>query len=318
MASGALVATAGCLSSGGSETTPADAPTATENRGSGVVSGATLYLSDYGPAIGFDYKIDDYATALLRAPDGAIVEENRLEPEQTKGGLLLPKDETASYTVLVRQEGETIGQQAIDVEASDVEIVDYNVGWSGGELEYVEVTARNTGGISATVTDTGARIPDGALYEGTEIDYIPPGEEVTLNLTDGLGPQVSEPGTVTGQAYINTTRESSVAKFERTFEPDSAEITDISLEWDGRALESGSVSVENTGDMRIYAGLRIEADYLTLAKFWSEEIKPGETRTYEIEHGRYVGEEAGDKAEIIVHQDGATLATETVGVQSSE
>lgn len=235
------------------------------------------------PALTFDYEIDDFATALLEDPNGNIVSEARIEPEQNSSALYMGDTQGGEYRLLIREGGETLTSETLEFDGPELVISDVSDQWSSNSLESVEVTVENTGDLPARL-ERGTYQVDGNEAESYISGPIEANESVTASISPGFGvAEFEEPGLVEGELTVVTTAGNLSGDFSRDLEPASLNIEQVNPIWSGNALEEVVVRVRNTGDVPTEANVSVEHNGEEAAGTGVGTVEPGELARFEAD-----------------------------------
>ena len=233
------------------------------------------------PALTFDYEIDDFATALLEDPNGNIVSEARIEPEQNSSALYMGEPHGGEYRLLIREGGETLTSETLEFDGPELVLSNVSDQWSSNTLESVEVTVENTGDLPARL-ERGTYQVDGNEAESYISGPIEANESVTASISPGFGmSEFEEPGLVEGELTVVTTAGNLSGEFSRDLEPASLSIVGVNPVWSGNALEEVIVRVRNSGDVPTEANVTVEHQGEEAAVTGLGIVDPGELVRFE-------------------------------------
>ncbi|MGQ4557672.1 hypothetical protein [Halobellus sp. GM3] len=234
------------------------------------------------PAIVFNYSVDDYSDVLLTGPDGDVINEGTLEPDDDSGALLMSTVKPGTYSIVIQQGGETALEEEITFEGSEASVTSVEGNWSGNRLRNAEVTIENTGDLPAGVTNATISVRDTTVTDPTFYYWIAPGDSRTVSIAPMFGSVgVDEAGPARVAVDMESTNGNISGEFSRTFQGPNLEITNQSANWDGEVLESSTVTVQNTGDLPTSAEVEIYDGNEELASTLGGTIEPGESVVFE-------------------------------------
>ncbi|GGL25996.1 hypothetical protein GCM10009037_07040 [Halarchaeum grantii] len=271
---GAMVLTAGC--SGVLDSGPS-------------VSNTQTQLTEYGPAIEFNYSVSDYSQVLLQRPDGEVVTDDTIEPNQSSSALLMGDPQPGTYKLIVQQGGETVVTKEVTFDGPNAHVREVNANWSGSVLHDVSVTIENTGDLpfyvkSGTVSVRDASV-NGSLYE-----WIPANTTETVTVSPSFGALVvEESGDVRGQVSIRAANETFTDTFAKSFEGPNLKVVNTSSQWNGDTLTHVTATVKNTGDMGTTATAAVyHGEEQRAIDGFGTRIAAGETVQYDISSFSYI------------------------------
>lgn len=246
------------------------------------VSDPRTEVIDGQPAIVFNYSVDDFSDVLLTGPDGDVINEGTLEPDNDIAGLYLSTAEPGTYTIVIQQGGETATEREVTFEGAEPEVTSVEANWSGNRLQNVEVTIENTGDLPAGTTNATLSVRDSETQDFTFYRWISPGGSETVTVSPPLGTLgIDQAGPVRGSVTVESTGGEISGEFSRTFEGPNLEITNQSANWNGDVLESATVTVENTGDLPTRAEVLMFDGDEEIASTLDETLEPGESVVFE-------------------------------------
>lgn len=235
------------------------------------------------PAVVFDYEIDDFATAMLEDPNGNIVHETRIEPEQNTSALYMGDPRGGEYRLLIRQGGETLTTETLEFDGPELVISNVDDRWSDNSLKTVAVTVENAGDLPARL-EKGTYQIDGNEAESYVNGPIEANESVTVKISPSFGnSNFDEPGLVKGTVTVETTAGDLSREFTQDLEPASLSIQSVLPQWSGNALEQVVVRVRNTGDIPTEANVSVEHNGEEAAGTGVGIIEPGELARFEAD-----------------------------------
>lgn len=233
-----LVASAGCTGTMGF-----GGPTISD-----VETGVT---SDNTPYLAFHYSVDDYATAILEGPNGNIVNEQKLSPNNNATAFRFANPRPGTYTVAIQQSGDTAATKEVEFSGPEMSISSTEVNWMGARIQSIKVTIENNGDLpervkKATASARGDTIENSPLYVWIDGNSS---KTITIEQDYGSSIAVERPGRVQGQIEVETRNQTLFKSFSKTFEGPQIKIRDIEQSWNGNEFRSLSATVENIGDM---------------------------------------------------------------------
>jgi len=235
------------------------------------------------PAIVFNYSVDDYSTALLQTPNGQVVTETTLEPNNTVAGFYMAEPQPGTYKIVIQQGGETVRQQNVTFEGADPEVTGVQADWAKNNLQRVSVTVENNGDLplrvsNATVSARGSSISSGPLYQ-----WLGPNESRTIEVKPSFSElEITEPGEVRGSVSVQTTAGELSGEFRNSFEAANLSIIRTSPSWNEGTLKRVYVTVENTGDLPTEANAKVYYNGEELGSSTAETVGAGQTVRYEV------------------------------------
>lgn len=246
------------------------------------VSNTEATVIDNQPALQFEYDIDDYATAIFESPDGEIVSETRLEPEQNSTALYFSDPQAGEYELLIRRGGETITTRTLNFDGPEAQIEQTDPAWSGHVVGAVNVSVRNDGDVPLYVGNSSYTL-NGTEVSNRQATFIAPNRTAIVEIGSGFGtgPSITEPGAVEGSVALVTSNGTISSTFSRTLEPASLEIAETDPIWEGSDLEQVDVSVQNVGDVPTEGNVSIRRNGETLDTTRPQEINPNQTVLFE-------------------------------------
>lgn len=241
-------------------------------------------VDDGGPAIVFNYSVDDYSTVLLEDPDGNVINEGTLEPDNEISGLYMGEPEGGTYKIIIQQGGETALEKEVEFRGPEPTIQNLKTEWDGGSLEEVSITLTNSGDLPLYVSNANYTVNQRNEFQVSVYQWIPSDSTVTVDATPTYGNAivVSYPGEISAQIDLITSGGIHTKSFSESFEGPQLKILDKKPQWDGNALNSVEITVANTGDLNGYVEALIRKDGEVLAESNGGTFGPGENRSFEL------------------------------------
>jgi len=248
------------------------------------VSNPEADVTDGTPVIAFNYSVDDYATVLLEAPSGEVINEGTLEPDQSSGVLRMGEPAEGTYKLILQTGGETAAETSVSFNGSDPSVESTSAIWEGNSLQEAEVTVQNSGDLPMKVSEVAISTEEITVDEAYAYEWVAPGEEKELSISPGFESiEATERGTFEGSVIVGTSGGIVDGSFSKNFEGANISIIDTSTEWNGGDLETATVSVENHGDLPTDVEATIESSGSEpLASSDQVAIAPGESKTLEL------------------------------------
>jgi hypothetical protein len=281
----AVVLLAGCAGlAGEADTATPGSDGDSESRFSNVTAGVDV---DAGPAIVFNYSLNDYATVLLENPNSQVVDEQRLEPDLEWGGVLMADPQPGTYELVLRRGGETIETRNVTFNGSERVIRNVNATWDGNSLQQLNVTLGNTGDLPYEVRNASYAARGKSVGKDYIYKWVPTGVNRTVSLTPSYDGEItmSEGGTFRANITLNTTHGQLHDELQREFEGPNLSIVETTPYWNGTYLNAITVAVNNSGDMatEVEGGLKQDFGYSS-----EKTVEPNETVLLNISDLGYV------------------------------
>ena len=252
--------------------------------GCGALGGASVSepqpaISEDGqPYLTFNYSVDEYATALLKGPDGKIIDERKLSPDKNTTALRLNRPREGTYTIVIQKGGDTVIEKSVEFSGPETEIEDVEVHWSGSTLQSVAVTVKNDGDLPVRVSSANVSARDQSMSEDPLYQWVEANGTETISLTSGYSSsiEVAEPGEVHGTVKVATPNKTMSGSFEKTFEGPNLTIQSVEPVWGTNSLQSVSVWIRNDGDMATTANVSVRHADEVAHSSGNETISAGE------------------------------------------
>ncbi|WP_435099559.1 hypothetical protein [Halarchaeum sp. P4] len=271
---GAMILTAGC--SGVLDSGPS-------------VSNAQTQLTEYGPAIEFNYSVGDYSKVMLQRPDGEVVTEDTIEPNQSSSALLMGDPQPGTYKLIVQQGGETVTTKKVTFSGPNAHVRDVSANWSGSVLHGVSVTVENTGDLPFRVSNGTVSARDASI-NGSVYQWVSANTTETITIGAPYNALVIEkPGDVRGTVALRTSNGTLTGTFTKSFEGPNLKVVNTTSKWNGDTLTRVTATVRNTGDMGTTASAAVYRGEQSLASAgFGTRVPAGETVRYDISALGYI------------------------------
>lgn len=254
------------------------------------VSDTHSVVVDGNPAIVFNYSVDDYATALLRSPEGNVVGEAKLEPDKNQDGIYLHSVEPGKYTVIVQTGGKTAAKKSVEFEGAKPSVQSVVPEWSSNALNTLYVQVHNSGDLPLQVQDASISARGQTVSQDHLYTWVGPNQTEMVPLSSSYGSTitVTEPGDVKGAVQLGTSNGSISGTFEKTFQGPNLTVENIEPSWSGNKLRTVTVEVKNAGDMPTSANASVEHAGKSLGTTWDKDIEAGGTATFDVQGIAYL------------------------------
>jgi len=247
------------------------------------ISSTEATVVDDQPAIKFDYSVNDYSKALLQTPDGNVVAETTLEPNNTVAGFYLSDPQPGTYKIIIQQGGETVLERTVAFEGAEPKVANVQADWSKNTLQQVSVTVMNAGDLPVRVSNTTASVRGSSTSDASLFgQWIGPQESRSIKVEPYSSIEITEPGDVQGSVTVQTTAGEVSGEFNRSFEPANLSIIRTSPSWNGGTLNRVYVTVENTGELPAEANAEVHYNGEELGSTSEKTVGAGQTVRYEV------------------------------------
>lgn len=276
------------------------------------VSDTQTEVVDDQPVMMFNYSVDDYSKVLLQHPNGQVVNEGTLEPNQTVGGMYMPSPSAGTYKLVVQQGGETVVEQDVVFNGAEPVVTSVETDWSGNVLQKATLSVENRGDLPARVSDPSVKVY-GSNISGVSTTWVAPNETETISVSPSFQAlTVNRPGDARGTITAQTGNGTISETFQETFAPANLSIENIDANWRGSKLESATISVRNTGDLPTTGNAILRHQGEDLHSSYDRKIPPGETVEFELTGWTLYRQTSGGTVEldvVINSSDGFTEGT---------
>ena len=288
---------------------------------------------DNVPYIAYNYTVQDYADAILEAPNGDIVAERQLSPETGRSAFRLRNPRGGTYTIAIQEGGETKVTEEVEFEGPNPEVVSLNGVWSGPTLEQIQVEIRNTGDLPVQVSEVAVEARDQVTSDSSMYTWLDQNESAQFSASGSYGETITveKSGNFEGSVSIVTSVGTIQDTIYQEFEGPSIEIISINQEWEGNELIDVETEVRNSGDLPAEVNVTLgnpDPQYFTgeetveahsVTKYDFESVYYGNTPLYWAESGGNQSLELvanftdGFASETIYHEvEGATVEIESM------
>lgn len=243
------------------------------------------------PAVTFDYDVDDYATILLENPQGEVVNEARIEPDENRTALYMGEPQAGEYSLILRRGGETISTSTAEFEGAEAEITSIRGQWEQNELVSVRLSVQNSGELPLLLGDAEhsvgeqkveTRVGDYAVAENESTD-------IDLGTKSYSTISIQEAGEINGGVSLETSAGVATGTFTKTIEPAEFVLTDTDANWDGTSLRDVHATIRNEGDLTGEYPIKVEVNGEVISE-------------------RNVRVQAGERAEVTPYDGGSITA----------
>lgn len=246
------------------------------------VSDANFVVEDGQPKLVFDYNASDYATVLVEAPNGEIVKEKKLNPNETAGRVSVQQFQSGQYRLVVREGGDTVAETGVNVSGASIETESVTTDWSENTFERASIVVNNTGDVPVRIDDVTAQVAGETItsYVG---EWVAPERSTTVAVAAPSNyVKVESSGMLYGKVEVETSEGEVSDGFSKQFDPPKLSISSVNAGWEGAELEYVAVEVENTGDVPAQTQARVERSENVLAESGSEAVQPGESEVLNV------------------------------------
>ncbi len=277
------------------------------------VSDPDFVVEDGEPKLVFDYNASDYATVLVEAPNGEIVQEKKLNPNETAGDMSVSEFQSGEYRLVLREGGDTVADTRMNVSGPSVQTERVSTDWSENTFKRASIVLNNTGDIPVRIDAVTAQVA-GETITSHESEWLAPGSSTTAHVAPPSDyVTVESSGTLYGKVDVETSEGEVSDGFSKQFEGGNLTVDEINPVWDGATLKSVKVDVTNDGDLPASANIAVRDNGEELASSTSETVAPGDTVEFTDASFSYVHkyESGGEKDVTVVLNSSSGFSQQT-------